>query len=56
MYMQNELPVRKNIRLKEYDYSNAGYYFVTVRVKDKHEMLGRIVGDGLARPLRWEML
>jgi len=40
-----ELPVRKNIRLKEYDCSNAGYYFVTVCVKDKHEMLGKVVNS-----------
>jgi len=43
-----ELPVRKNVRLKKHDYSNAGYYFVTVCVKDKHEMLGKIVvGDAV---------
>ena len=47
-----ELPVRKSIRLKGYDYSNAGYYFITVCVKDGHEMLGSIVGhdDPACRP------
>ncbi|NMB26491.1 MAG: transposase, partial [Tissierellia bacterium] len=25
----DELPRRKNIRLKNYDYSQAGYYFIT---------------------------
>jgi len=41
-----ELPVRRKIRLKDYDYSSAGYYFVTIYIKDKHEMLGKIVvGD-----------
>jgi len=39
-----ELPTRKNIRLKEYDYSRAGAYFVTICIKDGHEMLGEIVG------------
>jgi len=39
-----ELPIRKNIRLKEYDYSRAGAYFVTICIKDGHEMLGEIVG------------
>ncbi|MCL2081285.1 MAG: transposase [Oscillospiraceae bacterium] len=44
--MQRELPARKNIRLKDYDYSTAGYYFITICVKDKHEMLGKVcVGD-----------
>ena len=42
--MNNELQTRKNIRLKEYDYSSAGYYFVTVCVKDRKKMLGKIVG------------
>ena len=27
--------VRKNLRLKEYDYNNAGYYFVTICTQDK---------------------
>jgi len=40
-----ELPQRKIIRLQGYDYSRNGYYFVTVCVKDKHKMLGKIVGD-----------
>jgi REP element-mobilizing transposase RayT len=34
-----ELPVRKNIRLKGYNYSNAGAYFITLCIKDGHEIL-----------------
>ena len=46
-----ELPVRKSIRLKNYDYSSAGYYFVTVCVEGRHEMLSKIVGsDFYVRP------
>jgi len=46
-----DLPVRKNIRLKDYDYSQAGYYFVTICVKNKNKILGEIVGSGFhARP------
>ena len=46
-----ELPVRKSIRLKGYDYSRAGYYFVTICVKNRHEMLGKVVGrDVLIAP------
>lgn len=49
--MQNkELPVRKNIRLKSYDYSQSGNYFITIYVKDRHEMLGKIVGAITNRP------
>ena len=43
--IMKELPVRKNIRLKGYDYSTDGCYFITICVKDKHEILGEVVGD-----------
>ena len=39
-----ELHVRKSIRLANRDYSRAGRYFVTICVKDRHEMLGQLVG------------
>ena len=42
--MQKELPVRKHPRLKGFDYNSNGAYFITFCVKDRHEMLGRIVG------------
>ena len=45
-----EFPERKNIRLKNYDYSSAGYYFVTICVKDWHMMLGDVVGAASCRP------
>ena len=41
-----ELPKRKRIRLEGYDYSSCGAYFVTICVKDRHKLLGKIiVGD-----------
>ncbi|MDR1668790.1 MAG: transposase [Oscillospiraceae bacterium] len=47
-----ELNSRKATRLKTHDYSEAGYYFITMCVKDKHEMLGTVVGsDDLGAPL-----
>lgn len=33
---------RKRNRLKEYDYSNAGYYFVTICVNDRKDYFGKI--------------
>ena len=45
--MQKELRVRKHPRLKNYDYSSNGAYFITFCVKDRHEMLGQIVGRGI---------
>ena len=41
-----KLPKRKPTRLKEYDYSTPGMYFITVCVTDKKHLLGRIVGFG----------
>ena len=48
--VQKELPVRKKNRLQGYDYSQNGKYFVTICVKDMHELLGRIVGAISNRP------
>ena len=43
-----DLPERKQIRLKEYDYSTNGAYFVTVCTKDKRHILSKIgVGGGI---------
>ncbi len=39
-----ELPVRKHPRLTDYDYSAKGAYFITFCVKDRHELLGKLVG------------
>ena len=40
-----DLPKRKPTRLKEYDYSTPGAYFITICTKDKKELLSKIVGD-----------
>ena len=42
-----ELPKRKHTRLKEYDYSMPGYYYVTIHLKDESARLCK-VGRGLA--------
>ena len=38
----NKLPKRKNIRLKNYDYSQAGYYFVTICSSDKKKLFWNV--------------
>jgi putative transposase len=49
--MYSDLPRRKPIRLKDYDYSQAGYYFVTICTKDRKNILCEIVGnDALVVP------
>jgi REP element-mobilizing transposase RayT len=39
-----KLPVRKNIRLKGYDYSQNGAYFLTICTQDKRMLFGNVVG------------
>jgi hypothetical protein len=39
----NELRTRKPNRLNDYDYSQSGYYFVTICTKDRAELLGEIM-------------
>ena len=46
-----EFLTRKRNRLEGYDYSKAGSYFITICVKDRHELLGTVVGATvLGRP------
>ena len=43
-----DLPKRKPTRLKEYDYSTPGAYFVTICAKDRKNIFSKItVGDGV---------
>ena len=37
------LPKRKHPRLKSFDYSSSGYYFVTVCVKDRKPLLSKVI-------------
>ena len=40
--MDTENPKRKELRLKQYDYSSRGAYFVTICVKDRKPILSNI--------------
>ena len=40
------LQKRKPTRLKQFDYSQNGYYFITICTKNKQKLFGNIVGDG----------
>ena len=42
----NNLPKRKPNRLKNFDYSSCGAYFITICVQNKECLLSRIVGGG----------
>ena len=39
--MKKELPKRKRNRLKHYNYSSSGYYFVTILTKNYHNYFGK---------------
>lgn len=43
--MKNNLPKRKELRLKDYDYLKKGMYFLTICVKDRIEILGKIINE-----------
>ena len=45
--MQNDLPKRKSIRLPNYDYAQAGNYFITICTQDGRHYFGEIVGATL---------
>ncbi len=45
--MENFLPQRKSSRLKDYDYSTPGAYFVTICTHHHKCMLSNIVGTGV---------
>ena len=40
-----EIKTRKNLRLKEYDYSQQGWYFITICTKDKYNYFGNIIDN-----------
>ena len=46
--MIDKLQKRKHSRLKSYDYSSSGAYFITICTQDRRCVLSRIVGRGLA--------
>ena len=44
MHKEKELPKRKSTRLKDFDYSSAGAYFITICTESRRQILSRIVG------------
>ncbi len=44
--MENDLPKRKPTRLKDFDYSKCGAYFITICTENRKNLLSLIVGEG----------
>ncbi len=42
-----EFPKRKNTRLKEFDYSQSSYYFVTICIKRRRDFFSHIINNEL---------
>ena len=40
--MKNILPIRKRLRINNYDYSKENMYFITICIKNRRELLGKI--------------
>ncbi len=40
----SEFPKRKQIRLKNYDYTKSGYYFITICTRNRQNLFEEIVG------------
>ena len=46
----SDLPKRKEIRIKDYDYSSPGAYFITICTANREEILWNGVGADIIRP------
>lgn len=45
IYMANNLPVRKQLRMQNYDYSQNGHYFITICTQNREHLFGDIVNS-----------
>ena len=45
MTFNNDIHHRRSIRLKEYDYSQLGLYFITIVLQNRECLIGEIVND-----------
>ncbi len=45
---ENRLPKRKSLRLKEYDYSTDGAYFITICTQDRKCLFGPVGADSIS--------
>ena len=48
--METQLPKRKSPRLKSFDYSTTGAYFITICTQNRKNILSTIVGEGPPLP------
>ncbi len=46
--MDNDFPKRKPTRLKDFDYSKCGAYFITICTKDRKSLFGPVGADSIS--------
>ena len=51
----SDLPKRKDLRLKNYDYSECGAYFITICTRNRIKVLSNIVGGDVLDAPRVEL-
>ena len=56
MAFDHEIHHRRSIRLKGYDYSGVGAYFVTICVKDREHLFGEIIDGEMVENPAGEMV
>ena len=54
--MKNEFKKRKNLRIPRYNYSNIGYYFITMCTQDRKCTLSNIINNDNNNFLKLELL
>ena len=54
--MKENLPIRKKIRLNVYDYLQENMYFITICVKNRIEVLGKIKEDKIELTMEGEIV
>jgi len=47
---------RRSIRLRGYDYSQAGIYYVTLTIQDRERILGSVVGENIELSILGEIV
>ena len=47
---------RRSLRLKHYDYSRAGYYFITIVAQNREHLFGKMVDGNVVLSLAGEMV
>ena len=54
--MKEESRSRKNLRMPHYNYSNTGYYFITICVKNRKKLLSKIIITTQNNNIKLELL